>query len=162
MSPLDFRFTYGPFSSPFFDPWQFMKSLFRALMTLFLHPSFCNSYFGHFFTGSQTDPCFLNKNSGADWPGEWTKMVNSIRRFFVEKYLELTVVFLVYFFSNQVICIKSLNIKLSLIYNNKYLPKCTKQDIFYYINKNYTIYWKRKIPHALITPNLFIFLIRWL
>ena len=96
----------------------------------FLHPSFCNSYFGHFFTGSQTDPCFLNKNSGADWPGEWTKMVNSIRRFFMEKYttkyLELTVVFLVYFFSNQVICIKSLNIKLSLIYNNQYLPKCTK------------------------------------
>ena len=37
-----------------------------------LHPSFCNPYFGPFFTGSQTDPCFQNKNSGCGLWIDWT------------------------------------------------------------------------------------------
>ena len=28
-----------------------------------MHPAFCTSYFGPFFSGSQKDPCFQNKNS---------------------------------------------------------------------------------------------------
>ena len=44
---------------------------------LFLQPAFCNPYFGPFFTGSQTDPCFQNKNSGCRLNGrvyfDWLK-----------------------------------------------------------------------------------------
>ena len=32
--------------------------------SVFLHPAFCNPYFGPFFEGSKTDPCFQNKNIG--------------------------------------------------------------------------------------------------
>ena len=33
--PLDFRSTYGPDSSPFFDPWKFVTSLSSALIGCF-------------------------------------------------------------------------------------------------------------------------------
>ena len=45
---------------------------------VFLHPAFCKPYFGRFFTGWQTDPCFQNKNSGCRMTWQtcdhfWTK-----------------------------------------------------------------------------------------
>ena len=36
---------------------------------VFLHPDFCNPYFEPFFSSSQTDPCFQNKNSGCRLTG---------------------------------------------------------------------------------------------
>ena len=46
------------------------KHSFWITMTLFLHPAFCTPYLGYnFFSGSQYDPCFQNKNSGSRLTG---------------------------------------------------------------------------------------------
>ena len=43
---------------------------FWITMTLFLHAAFCTPYLGsNFFSGSQYDPCFQNKNSGCRLTG---------------------------------------------------------------------------------------------
>jgi hypothetical protein len=47
------------------------KHSFWITMTLFLHPAFCTPYLGYnFFSGSQYDPCFQNKNSGCRLTGQ--------------------------------------------------------------------------------------------
>ena len=42
--------------------WPVASSVFEEQWPCFLHLTFCNPYFGPFFTGSQTDPYFQNKS----------------------------------------------------------------------------------------------------
>ena len=49
-------------------------------LTLFLHLAFCNPYFWPFFSGSQTDPCFQNKNSGCRLTGQIGPLNNCQRK----------------------------------------------------------------------------------
>ena len=76
-------------------------------------PAFCNPYFGPFFTGSQTDPCFQNKNSGCRLTGRvWCQFVRCCGYIFVVK--AYTVVRKEYTVSQG--CIKMTGIKMGVIF----------------------------------------------
>ena len=47
--------------------WPFL--FFNNNYPAFWHPSFCNHILDLIFSGSQTDPCFQNKNSGCRLTG---------------------------------------------------------------------------------------------